>query len=329
MNKSDTDNPAIADISTLVKLRFGTKDLKFFPRLMAKNPLMGNHQSRFRGRGMDFEEVRQYQPGDDIRTIDWRVTARTTITHTKLFSEERERPVLIVSDLRPNMFFGAQELKSVTACQVAAALAWAGLNANDRVGGLVFGPEHQTDIRARRSHHSVLQLIHTLRDVSEQLIHSQSSQIQSNHFPLSKILEDTRRVALPGSTLFLISDFHDLDKTCEQHLFELARHCDINLCHIHDALEAQLPPPGSYQVSNGEKRYNLNTRKADLRQQFEQQFKNRQAKIRSLCGQLRMGCLAFETANPILPILQQAYGRKKTSGSQKTSSPQKKGGADE
>jgi len=318
MNNSDIDNPAIADISTLVKLRFGTKDLKFFPHLMAKNPLMGNHQSRFRGRGMDFEEVRQYQPGDDIRTIDWRVTARTTITHTKLFSEERERPVLIVSDLRPNMFFGAQELKSVTACQVAAALAWAGLNANDRVGGLVFGPEHQTDIRARRSHHSVLQLIHTLRDVSEQLIHSQSLQIQNNHFSLAKILEDTRRVALPGSTLFLISDFHDLDKTCEQHLFELARHCDINLCHIHDALETQLPPPGSYQVTNGEKRFNLNTRKADFRQQFEQQFKNRQAKIRSLCGQLRMGCLAFETADPVLPILQQAYGRKKANGSKKT-----------
>jgi len=318
MNNSDIDNPAIADISTLVKLRFGTKDLKFFPHLMAKNPLMGNHQSRFRGRGMDFEEVRQYQPGDDIRTIDWRVTARTTITHTKLFSEERERPVLIVSDLRPNMFFGAQELKSVTACQVAAALAWAGLNANDRVGGLVFGPEHQTDIRARRSHHSVLQLIHTLRDVSEQLIHSQSLQIQNNHFSLAKILEDTRRVALPGSTLFLISDFHDLNKTCEQHLFELARHCDINLCHIHDALETQLPPPGSYQVTNGEKRFNLNTRKADFRQQFEQQFKNRQAKIRSLCGQLRMGCLAFETADPVLPILQQAYGRKKANGSKKT-----------
>lgn len=319
MNSGDINNPAIADITTLVKLRFGTKDLKFFPRLMAKNPLMGNHQSRFRGRGMDFEEVRQYQPGDDIRTIDWRVTARTTTTHTKLFSEERERPVLIVTDLRANMFFGAQELKSVTACQVAAALAWAGLNANDRVGGLIFGPEHQTDIRARRSHPSVLQLIHTLSDVSEQLIHAQSTHAKNtsdtnNHTSLAKILEDTRRVALPGSTLFLVSDFHDLDQKCEQHLFELARHCDLNICHVYDELEAHLPPPANYQVTNGGQRFNLNTRKADLRQQFEQQFKNRQAKIQTLCGKLRMGCLTFETAKPILPILQQAYGRKKVRG---------------
>tara|TARA_R110000822_G_scaffold60287_11_gene150255 strand:+ start:2686 stop:3621 length:936 start_codon:yes stop_codon:yes gene_type:complete len=305
MTNIDNNNPAIADISTLVKLRFGARDLKFFPRLMAKNLVLGGHQSRFRGRGMDFEEVRQYQPGDDIRTIDWRVTARTMTTHTKLFSEERERPVLVVTDLRPTMFFGSKELKSVTACQVAAALAWAGLNANDRVGGLIFGAEHQYDIRARRSHHSVLQLIHKLRDFSEQLIHA-----NANRYTMAEILEDTRRVAMPGSTLFLISDFHDLDKNCEQHLFELARHCDINICHIHDGLEAQLPPPANYQVSNGHQRFNLNTQGTDLRRQFEKQFRDRQAHLKTLCSKLRMGSLSFETAVPIMPVLQQAYGRK-------------------
>lgn len=311
MGTSNIDNPAIADVSTLVKLRFGTKDLKFFPRLMAKNPLMGNHQSHFRGRGMDFEEVRQYQPGDDIRTIDWRVTARTMTPHTKVFREERERPTLIMCDLRPTMFFGSRELKSITACKVSATLAWSGLNANDRVGGLVFGPKHQTEIKPRRSHHSVLQLIYTLRDVTQQLIEAQNEALPTPVEPLSKILEHTRRIALPGSTLFLISDFSDLDKDCEQHLFELARHCDLNLCSVHDPLERQLPPPANYLVANGEARFNLNTRKPAFRQQFEQQFKERQARIKRLCGQLRMGHLSFETASPVLPVLQQAYGRKK------------------
>jgi uncharacterized protein (DUF58 family) len=312
MTTSPINHPAIADISTLVKLRFGARDLKFFPRQMAKSSSMGNHQSRFRGRGMDFEEVRQYQPGDDIRTIDWRVTARTTTPHTKLFREEKERPVLIICDLRQPMFFGARELKSITACKVSAALAWAGLSANDRVGGLVFGPEHQTEIRARRSHHSVLQLIYTLRDTSEQLIQAHRDNPVNLNLSLAKILEDTRRVALPGSTLFLVSDFHDLDKHCEQHLFELARHCDLNFCHIHDALEAQLPPPGSYLVSNGEARFNLNTRKPGFRQQFEQQFHQRQTRIRELCARLRIGLLSFETATPVLPTLQQTYSRKKS-----------------
>ena len=81
-------------------------------------------RSRFRGRGMDFDEVRIYQPGDDVRSIDWRVTAKTQTPHTKIFREERERPVLVVSDLRGSMFFGSQRLKSVHACEVSAALVY-------------------------------------------------------------------------------------------------------------------------------------------------------------------------------------------------------------
>ncbi len=302
----DLDNPAIADVTTLVGMRFGTRELNFFPRLMARTALMGSHQSRSRGRGMDFEEVRQYQPGDDIRTIDWRVTARTLTPHTKLFREERERPVLIVSDLRPSMFFGSRALKSVVACQVSATLGWAGLNANDRVGGLIIGAHQHVEIRPRRSHHTVLQLIHRLRDFSEQLTQANTSQ-----YSLADILRDCRRVALPGSTLFLVSDFHDLDRDCEHHLFELARHCDITLCQVFDPLEKALPPPALYQVSNGEQRFALNSRDSKLRQQFEQQFRDHQNKLRQLASQLRMGFLTFDTAEPVLPVLQQAYSRKK------------------
>lgn len=311
MTVAGTSNPAIADIASLVKLRFGARDLKFFPRLMAKNPQSGGHKSHFRGRGMDFDEVRLYQPGDDIRTIDWRVTARTLAPHTKIFREERERPVLIVTDLRAPMFFGTQELKSITACRVAAALAWAGLSANDRVGGLIFGHDSQCDIRARRSHHSVLQFIHRLSDYTESLI---SAATAPGKYQLAEILRDVRRVVMPGSTLFIVSDFHDLDRDCEQHLFELARHTDITFCQVYDSLETQLPPPGNYLVSDGDKRFSLSTRKREFRNQFEQQFRNRQAKLRQLCTQLRMGHLRFETNSQVLATLQQAYGRKKVRG---------------
>ena len=128
------NHPAIANLSDMVKLRYGARELTSFPKVQARQMIAGGHRSRFRGRGMDFDEVRIYQPGDDVRTIDWRVTAKTEIPHTKIFREERERPVLVVCDLRQAMFFGSQRLKSVVACEVAAALGWAGLNANDRVG---------------------------------------------------------------------------------------------------------------------------------------------------------------------------------------------------
>lgn len=305
MTDPDIHNPAIADVTTLVGMRFGTRELNFFPRLMARAALMGGHQSRSRGRGMDFEEVRQYQPGDDIRTIDWRVTARTLTPHTKLYREERERPVLIVSDLRSGMFFGSRALKSVLACQISATLGWAGLNVNDRVGGLIFGTRQVTEIRPKRSHHTVLQMIHRLRDFSEMLLKPGADQ-----FSLSDILKDCRRVALPGSTLFLVSDFHDLDRSCEQHLFELARHCDITLCQVIDPLEKTLPPPALYQVSNGQQRFVLNSRDGKLRQQFERQFTERQNKLRQLATQLRLGLLSFTTTEPVLPVLQRAYSRK-------------------
>ena len=109
------DHPAVASIPAMIKLRYGARELTGFPKIQARQMLAGGHKSRFRGRGMDFDEVRIYQPGDDIRSIDWRVTARTQIPHTKVFREERERPLLVITDLRSSMFFGSQRLKSVLA----------------------------------------------------------------------------------------------------------------------------------------------------------------------------------------------------------------------
>lgn len=290
----------------MVKLRLAARELTFFPRMMAGNPLAGNYQSRFRGRGMDFDEARPYQPGDDIRAIDWRVTARTTVTHTKLYREERERPVLIAADLRQAMFFGSKGMKSVTACQVAAALAWAGLQTNDRVGGLVFNPAGQQDIRARRSHHAVLQLIHTLSDASNSLLSFQADQVS-----FAEITRDVRRVAPPGCSVFFISDFHDLDSNCEADLFELGRHSDITFCHVYDALETHLPPPNSYRVSNGSDQFTLNSRSQEARNRFAQQFSLRQANLKRICSGNKIAFLSFPTGQAVLPTLQTVYGRRR------------------
>ncbi len=294
-----------ADIHSLVQLRLGARELTFFPRMMASNPSAGNYRSQFRGRGMDFDEVRAYQPGDDIRAIDWRVTARTTTPHTKLYREERERPVLIVTDLRQAMFFGSKGMKSVTACQVAAALAWAGLQTNDRVGGLVFNPTGQHDIRARRSHHTVLKLIHTLSESSNNLLNYQNDIVI-----FSEITRDSRRVVPPGCSVFFISDFHDLDGDCESDLFELRRHADITFCHVYDDLETRLPPPNYYKVSNGGKPFILDTRNRENRDRYARQFKQRQANLRRICTANRIAYLQFATGQPVLHTLRSAYGRR-------------------
>jgi uncharacterized protein (DUF58 family) len=305
-NQENNHHPAIANLSEMVKLRYAARELTSFPRVQARQMMAGGHRSRFRGRGMDFDEVRIYQPGDDVRSIDWRVTAKTQTPHTKIFREERERPVLVVSDLRSSMFFGSQRLKSVVACERSAALAWAGLNANDRVGGLVFGAQRQAEVKSRRSHHAVLQFIHELRDFSEQLLEPAADQLSLAH-----ILEEARRFSLPGTTIFIVSDFHDFDEDCERHLFELARHGNLNFCHVFDSIETELPEPALYAVSDGERQTLLDTGNNRLRQAFADAFEARNQRLQKFSQQLSAGLLPFNSADSVMAVLAQAYGKRR------------------
>ena len=300
-------NPAVADSNQLIKLRYAAKELTNFPKLQARQMLAGGHRSQFRGRGMDFDQVRLYQAGDDVRSIDWRVTARTQVPHTKVFIEERERPILIICDLRSSMFFGSQRLKSVVACEISAALAWAGLAINDRVGGVIFGAQQQLDVKPKRSHHSALQFIQGLQNFSEALL-----QPQTDHSDLTTILEESRRLALPGSTVFIVSDFHDLNSDCEPHLFSLAKHCNINFCQVVDNIERQLPKPALYAVGDNERQAVIDTSNQQLRQTFAEQFTERENLLQKLCEQLGAGLLPFNTSEPVMQLLAKAYGKRRT-----------------
>ena len=296
----------VANISELVQLRHAVKGLVFFPCKVARSQLAGGQRSLFRGRGMDFEEVRHYQPGDDVRTIDWRVTARTETPHTKVFREERERPVFIITDLRRPMLFGSRQLKAGAACQLSAALAWAGIRANDRVGALLFGPQRQLTIRPRRSHHTVLQLIHSLHDLCGELPDS-----ESDRFGLDRLLEEARRIAHPGASVFVVSDFQDLDNACREHLYSLTRHCDITLCQLYDPLERELPPPGHYPLIRNGRRQLLNTRSRNLQQRCAELFDQRNRELRQLAGQLQMGWLRLSTAESVTGALRDCYGKRR------------------
>ncbi|MDG0968529.1 MAG: DUF58 domain-containing protein [Porticoccaceae bacterium] len=306
-----TQNPAIADLQTMVRMRHGARELTNFPKVQARQMLAGGHKSRFRGRGMDFDQVRVYQPGDDIRNIDWRVTARTQMPHTKMFSEERERPILVISDLRTPMFFGSQRLKSVVACEISAALVWAGLAANDRAGGLIFGDQHQMDVKARRSHHSVLQFIHGLKDYSEKLV---ASKQLLESISLASMLEEARRFTLPGSTVFIVSDFHDLTESCERHLFDLARLGNLNFCQVYDSIEKKLPPPARYGVTDGTKKIALDTGSQLVRQRIEEAFSERQNRLRHISEKLSAGLLTFDTEESVIGVLNKAYGKHRSKG---------------
>jgi uncharacterized protein (DUF58 family) len=248
----------------LIALRPRCHALRLPMRQAAASALAGAYRSRFRGRGIDFLESRQYQPGDDIRNMDWRVTARTGRAHTKVFEEERERPVLIVLDASPSLYFGTRnQLKSVAAGQMAAAIAWAATRRGDRIGGFLFAPGRHREIRPAGGRRGAMRMIQGLVDWLEpgQIENAESE-------PLSMALERVRHTVRPGSLVIVISDFFDMDEACNRHLSRLRQHSDVIGCQVLDTAEYQLPQ-GRYPISDGENAAVLDTGQKGSQSRYE------------------------------------------------------------
>lgn len=229
----------------LIALRPRCQSLRLPMRQAAASALAGAYRSRFRGRGVDFVESRNYQPGDDIRNMDWRVTARTGKPHTKVFQEERERPVLIVLDASPSLYFGTRiKLKSVAAGQLAAAIAWSAVRRGDRIGGFLFAPGQHRELRPAGGRRGAMRVIQSLVD----WLQPHEDERQSE--PLSRALERVRHAVRPGSLVIVISDFFNLDEECNRHLSRLRQHNDVIGCQVLDRAEYDLPE-GRYPISDG------------------------------------------------------------------------------
>jgi uncharacterized protein (DUF58 family) len=315
MNESLQElNPrgAYIELASLLRCRLAAEDLKPFAHQPARSLLSGNERTRFRGRGMDFEEVRLYQPGDDIRAIDWRVTARTQVAHTKIFREERERPVFMIVDQRSSLFFGSQLcFKSVLAAHIASLLSWASLANGDRLGALVFGDFDLRDIRPKRSKHAVLELLQRLLEFNHQL-NSPIAKENSQYNSLNKVIADARRIAKPGCAIFIISDFHDLDKDCEEQLFQLARHSDITLIHVYDKLERQLVSHSALSVSDGIERLQLAANEKTFQQEYQHHFEVQLNQLIKISQRLQIPLLSYATDDDIQDELRKAFRRKRS-----------------
>ena len=264
--------------------------------------ISGLHLSKIRGRGIDFEEFRPYQAGDDIRLIDWRATARTGRAVTKVFREERERPVIIAVDQCSSMFFGSQvAFKSVIAAQAAALFCWLAIDNGDRVGGLVFSDTDASLVRPKRSRRSALHLLNQIFTFNQKLNakkeHTPDSEPQAADFKpgLAHALGQIRRITKPGSTLYVISDFATLDETALQYLNQLSRHNNVVCCMVYDALEESLPTPGVYSITDGSSKGSINTHSSKARSRYKQQFEERVATIESDLERLKIRLIKLRT----------------------------------
>ncbi len=281
-------------LAELINLRHAARKLQLArtKRTMASHS--GDIISCFRGRGIDFDEVRAYQPGDDIRTMDWRVTARTGTAHTKIYREEREHNLFIVTDFSHSMFFGTKvAFKSVIAAKVASLLAWAGVAQGDRVGGIVFADDQLTQCRPRSRAQSALHLLHTLTK------YSQSPAPTTDPDGLAKALQRLDLLARPASTVFIISDFNTLNPALEQALNQLYLHQQVIAIQIIDPLEIEPPAADRYLVSNGANLAALDTRNKAFCQAYRDHFAKQQQNLQQQLRKLRIPLWSIVTNDDI------------------------------
>lgn len=298
-------------IEELVILKRESSSINLKSRKKALASMVGGHRSTFRGRGIDFDEARIYQPGDDVRNIDWRVTARTGEPHTKIFKEERERPVYLVVDQGSSMFFGSKVcFKSVAAARAAAILAWSARENGDRIGGLIFSEWDDRELRPKDGKRGIQALFHALVDFNQAIRPSIKKRKTKNSRPFTNAIASLNRVVRPGSMVILISDFSQFDDFTWQNLSVLSRHNDIISVLVFDEMELELPPPGHFSFSDGDRKLMIDTGAKGLRQQYTKRFSQHHKRVRNKLMELGIPLIDLATHNPIGDTLSVSLGQR-------------------
>lgn len=279
-NRFNFDSPATTTLNELVQLRGAAQALQRKVRRKTAAPMLGASVSRRLGRGLDFAEVREYQPGDDVRMIDWKVTARSGRAHTKLFVEERERPVIFVVDFRASMRFGTRGMfKSALAARLAALLGWCAVGGQDRVGGFVFTDDAHSEIRPQAGRRGLMALFRAIQQ-------TQSHQVIHGGQQLGDTLNRLRQGVHGGSTVVILSDFSGFDERTRGALGSLLQSLDVVAVQVCDPLDATLPPPGEYAFRNtqGNENSRLLMKVRSKRQQvdYKERFEQRQSELQAL-----------------------------------------------
>ncbi len=282
--QADKPAGAYSNLDDLIRIQFKVRDLSLLPQQPVTSVLSGRYASRLRGRGLNFEELRRYQPGDDIRTMDWKVTARTRSPHVRVYTEEKDRAILLLVDQRINMFFGTRDrLKSVTAAELAAIGGWRALDVGDRVGALIFNDSESIEIVPQRSRQNVMQILGGIVRFNHQL--SAQSEVEPNGAMLNTILEKACRVATHDFLIVLISDFFGADERTTRLVTELATHNDVLAFLPYDPIRLT-PGRQPITVSDGSTQMELDFSSAKVRDKITSDFQEEQEQMQHFLRKL-------------------------------------------
>jgi uncharacterized protein (DUF58 family) len=300
-----------ANLTELLKLEFKARGFSFLPKQPVHSILAGRHASRLRGRGLNFEEIRRYLPGDDIRNMDWRTTARLQKPHVRVYSEERDRPCVLVVDQRRGMFFGTRRvMKSVAAAEVAAIAAWRVFYAGDRVGAIVFNDKEITEIAPHRSRQRVMEILQAIVTKNHAL--RADSREPANPEMLNVALERAVRIAKHDCLVTIIAGGGGANDKTVRLSTQLAAHNDVLVAVVYDPMEEALPSAGRIVVADGEPQLEVDSDDGSLRTQFTERFRTRLDWMRHITRQRQTPLLPISTERDVatqLRDLLQVRGR--------------------
>ncbi|MGQ0502735.1 MAG: DUF58 domain-containing protein [Panacagrimonas sp.] len=287
----------LPDLAELVGLRGAAHGLSLRAHRSSLARQQGSHRGAERGRGLEFEEVRPYAPGDDARSIDWRVTARRGRPHTKLYREDRERPVWLLADLHPGLFFGSRrQFKSALLLRAAALLGWAAVNGGDRLGAVIATGGRPPQLLAPRGR--AAGALPILQALVESQPRGPGAMAPGGLEHALSVLQGLLR---PGSLVLLLSDFASLDAATETLLTAVTARCDGHLFWIADPLESSGLPAGEYRAGVPGRVQWLDG--ARSRAAWQQAWATRAQQLDALAHRLNLPLTRLDTPDDVRAVL--------------------------
>ena len=306
MSSADSED-IYTSLQALVRLRYSAQGFSYLPRQPVRSLLSGRKRSRLRGRGLDFDELRHYRPGDDIRTMDWRVTNRTGKPHVRVYTEERDRPVIAVVDQRLPMFFGSrQKMKSVVAAEVAAITAWRVLAVGDRIGAILFNDSKTLEVKPTRNERKVIGWLGDLTAMNNEL--SVNPDLTSNPQGLAQAMQLLERSIGHDYLVILISDFYGWDDTTLKTIRRISQHNDIICTMVFDPLERDISGASNLVVSDGQYQLEIDPAHQGLGEKFEASSKSSIAHVQDELKRHNIPMLPVDTASPAADQLREKLG---------------------
>jgi len=304
---SDSQEHIYTSLRSLVRLRHFAQGFDYLPQQPMRSVLSGRKRSSLRGRGLDFDELRHYQPGDDIRNMDWRVTNRTGKPHVRSYTEERDRPVFVVVDQRIPMFFGSVlKMKSVAAAEAAALSAWRVLSVGDRVGAILFNDATTIEVKPSRNPDSVVRWLSDLCDMNNALHVSQEQ--ATNPDALNEALVLLERTIGHDFLVLLISDLHGWNDATLASIRRISRHNDVVCSLIFDPLEKDISQASNLVVSDGTFQLQIDPKNNQLGERFEASFNSSLSHVQKELQRHQIPVIPIDTLSPVTQQLREKLG---------------------